>query len=70
MYSQPVNGKFGPYGGKYIPETLMQAVEELEVAYEEAKQDPAFHEQFEELLSGYVGRETPLYYAENMSRRL
>ncbi|MCT4781963.1 MULTISPECIES: tryptophan synthase subunit beta [Exiguobacterium] len=70
MYSQPVNGKFGPYGGKYIPETLMQAVEELEVAYEEAKQDPAFHEQFEELLSEYVGRETPLYYAENMSRRL
>ncbi|WP_024371193.1 tryptophan synthase subunit beta [Exiguobacterium sp. ZOR0005] len=70
MYSQPVNGKFGPYGGKYIPETLMQAVEELEVAYEEAKQDPAFHERFEELLSEYVGRETPLYYAENMSRRL
>lgn len=70
MYSQPVNGKFGPYGGKYIPETLMQAVEELEVAYEEAKQDPVFHERFEELLSEYVGRETPLYYAENMSRRL
>ncbi|MCC5891645.1 tryptophan synthase subunit beta [Exiguobacterium sp.] len=70
MYSQPVNGKFGPYGGKYIPETLMQAVEELEVAYEEAKRDPAFHERFDELLSEYVGRETPLYYAENMSRRL
>ncbi|MCT4794813.1 tryptophan synthase subunit beta [Exiguobacterium alkaliphilum] len=70
MYNQPVNGKFGPYGGKYIPETLMQAVEELEVAYEEARQDPAFHEKFDELLSEYVGRETPLYYAENMSRRL
>lgn len=70
MYTQPVNGKFGPYGGKYIPETLMQAVEELEMAYEEAKQDPEFHERFKSLLSEYVGRETPLYYAENMSRRL
>lgn len=70
MYTQPVNGKFGPYGGKYIPETLMQAVEELEVAYEEAKQDPEFQELFNDLLSEYVGRETPLYYAENMSRRL
>lgn len=70
MYTQPVNGKFGPYGGKYIPETLMQAVEELEVAYEEAKQDPEFQERFNDFLSEYVGRETPLYYAENMSRRL
>lgn len=70
MYTQPVNGKFGPYGGKYIPETLMQVVEELEVAYEEAKQDPEFQERFNDLLSEYVGRETPLYYAENMSRRL
>lgn len=70
MYTQPVNGKFGPYGGKYIPETLMQAVEELEVAYEEAKLDPEFQERFDALLSEYVGRETPLYYAENMSRRL
>lgn len=70
MYTQPVNGKFGPYGGKYIPETLMQAVEELEVAYEEAKLDPEFQKRFDALLSEYVGRETPLYYAENMSRRL
>ncbi|WP_214798627.1 tryptophan synthase subunit beta [Exiguobacterium sp. s50] len=70
MYTQPVNGKFGPYGGKYIPETLMQAVEELEVAYEEAKLDPEFQKRFGALLSEYVGRETPLYYAENMSRRL
>lgn len=70
MYTQPVNGKFGPYGGKYIPETLMQAVEELEVAYEEAKVDPKFQARFDALLSEYVGRETPLYYAENMSRRL
>ncbi|WP_214829491.1 tryptophan synthase subunit beta [Exiguobacterium algae] len=70
MYAQPVNGKFGQYGGKYIPETLMQAVEELEVAYEEAKQDPVFHERFASLLREYVGRETPLYYASNLSRRL
>ena len=70
MYAQPVNGKFGQYGGKYIPETLMQAVEELEVAYEEAKQDPGFQERFSSLLREYVGRETPLYYASNLSRRL
>ncbi|MGI1820700.1 tryptophan synthase subunit beta [Exiguobacterium sp. TRN 1102] len=70
MYAQPVNGKFGQYGGKYIPETLMQAVEELEVAYEEAKQDPEFQERFSSLLHEYVGRETPLYYASNLSRRL
>lgn len=70
MYTQPVNGKFGPYGGKYIPETLMQAVEELEIAYEEAKQDQEFQEQFASLLREYVGRETPLYYASNLSRRL
>lgn len=69
MYAQPVNGKFGQYGGKYIPETLMQAVEELEVAYEEAKQDPEFQERFSSLLREYVGRETPLYYASNLSRR-
>lgn len=70
MYAQPVNGKFGQYGGKYIPETLMQAVEELEVAYEAAKQDPEFQERFSSLLREYVGRETPLYYASNLSRRL
>lgn len=70
MYAQPVNGKFGQYGGKYIPETLMQAVEELEVAYEEAKQDSEFQERFSSLLREYVGRETPLYYASNLSRRL
>ncbi|WP_074035541.1 tryptophan synthase subunit beta [Exiguobacterium profundum] len=70
MYAQPVNGKFGQYGGKYIPETLMQAVEELEVAYEEVKQDPEFQERFSSLLREYVGRETPLYYASNLSRRL
>ncbi|WDH75667.1 MULTISPECIES: tryptophan synthase subunit beta [Exiguobacterium] len=70
MYAQPVNGKFGQYGGKYIPETLMQAVEELEAAYEEAKQDPEFQERFSSLLREYVGRETPLYYASNLSRRL
>ena len=70
MYAQPVNGKFGQYGGKYIPETLMQAVEELEDAYEEAKQDPEFQERFSSLLHEYVGRETPLYYASNLSRRL
>ncbi|MCM3280064.1 tryptophan synthase subunit beta [Exiguobacterium sp. MER 193] len=70
MYAQPVNGKFGQYGGKYIPETLMQAVEELEVAYEAAKQDPEFQERFSSLLREYVGRETPLYHASNLSRRL
>lgn len=60
-------GHFGIYGGRFIPETLMQAVKELEAAYKEAMQDEAFHLELNSLLTDYVGRKTPLYFAENLT---
>lgn len=62
-------GKYGKYGGQFIPETLMPAVEELERAYLEAKEDPEFRKQLEHYLADYAGRPTPLYYAENLTER-
>jgi len=63
-----LKGHFGMYGGKYIPETLVQAVTELEEAYTNVKNDPSFFAEVEKLLKDYVGRETPLYYAENLTK--
>jgi tryptophan synthase beta subunit len=63
-------GRFGPFGGKYIPETLMTAVGQLERAFYEAQDDPAFHTGLDRLLREYVGRPTPLYLADNLARRL
>jgi tryptophan synthase beta chain len=63
-----VKGHFGQYGGKYIPETLVQAITELEEAYLNVKDDPAFNQEVEKLLKDYVGRETPLYFAENLTK--
>ncbi|MCS7083120.1 MAG: tryptophan synthase subunit beta [Bacteroidetes bacterium] len=60
-------GRFGPYGGRFVPETLMPALEELEAAYREARQDPAFWQAYRSLLAEYVGRPTPLTYAERLS---
>ena len=62
--------KFGPYGGQFVPETLMPALDELEAAYVAARQDPAFQAEFEGLLRTYVGRPTPLTHAKQLSRRL
>lgn len=68
-YAFPDNkGHFGKYGGRYVPETLMQAVLELEAEYEKAKLDPSFQEELNGLLKDYVGRETPLYFAENLTK--
>ncbi|MBZ9534160.1 tryptophan synthase subunit beta [Cytobacillus oceanisediminis] len=68
-YAYPDNkGHFGMYGGRYVPETLMQAVTELEAAYKKAQKDAAFHEDLNKLLKDYVGRETPLYFAENLTK--
>lgn len=61
-------GHYGIYGGRYVPETLMQSVLELEEAYKEAMQDEAFQKELNHYLKTYVGRETPLYYAENMTK--
>ncbi len=63
-------GKYGPYGGQFVPETLMPALEELITAYDEARHDPAFVAEFEGLLSSYVGRPSPISHARRLSARL
>jgi len=63
-------GRFGAYGGRYVPETLMAALLELEQAYGEAQADPAFHEELDGLLHHYCGRPTPLYFAKRLSEGL
>ncbi|NLV44893.1 MAG: tryptophan synthase subunit beta [Candidatus Hydrogenedentes bacterium] len=63
-------GRFGAYGGKYVPETLMYALDELEAAYASAMADPIFQEGLERLQTHYVGRPTPLYFAERLTRSL
>lgn len=64
------NGRFGIHGGQYIPETLMNAVIELEEAYNRYKNDPAFNEELTALLNDYAGRPSRLYFAEKMTRDL
>lgn len=63
-------GRYGQHGGQYIPETLMNAVIELEEAYEHYKKDPAFNAELSDLLKNYAGRPSLLYYAEKMTRDL
>ncbi|MCI8388029.1 MAG: tryptophan synthase subunit beta [Clostridiales bacterium] len=67
---EPINGRFGTHGGQYIPETLMNAVIELEEAYEHYKNDSEFQREFTALLNDYAGRPSLLYYAEKMSKDL
>src|SRR4249919_4304260 len=63
-------GHFGPYGGRYVAETLMPALAELEGAYAQVRRDTAFHREFQHYLHEYVGRETPLYFAERLTQQL
>ena len=63
-------GRFGVHGGQYMPETLMNAVIELEQAYDHYKNDPAFQAELDDLLNSYAGRPSRLYYAEHMTRDL
>ena len=63
-------GHFGPYGGRYVAETLMPLILEVEKAYEEAKDDPKFWEELELLQRDYVGRPSPLYFAESTTEKL
>ena len=65
----PATGRFGAYGGRYVPETLMAALGELERAYAEAQADPAFAAELEALLTHYAGRPTPLYLASRLSEQ-
>ncbi len=69
--SQPdATGHFGPYGGIFVPETLMTALEELTQAYEAARKDPEFRRELNQLLAEFVGRPTPLYLAERLTAQL
>ncbi len=61
-------GRFGPYGGKYVPETLMPALAELETAYNKFRLDPDFQAELQGLLKDYVGRANPLYFAERLTQ--
>jgi len=64
------NGHFGPFGGRYVAETLMPLILELEQAYAAAKADPAFHAELNDLLTHYVGRPSPLYFAPRLTEEL
>jgi tryptophan synthase beta chain len=69
--TQPdAGGHFGPYGGRYVPEVLMSPLEELQHTYAEARQDPAFQAELDQLLHTYAGRPTPLYRAKRLSAQL
>lgn len=61
-------GRFGKFGGKYVPETLMPALSELETAYQKYRQDPSFQAELQDLLRDYVGRPSPLYFAERLTK--
>src|SRR5690349_7706327 len=63
-------GHFGPYGGRYVPETLMHPLQELEDQYAQARQDPEFQREFDYYLREFCGRPTPLYFAERLTESL
>jgi tryptophan synthase beta chain len=68
-HQQPdILGRFGQFGGKYVPETLMPALSELETAYQKYRNDPDFQNELQGLLRDYVGRATPLYFAERLTK--
>src|SRR3954469_15998394 len=63
-------GHFGPYGGRYVPETLMHPLQELEAEYFRAQHDPEFQRELSYYLTEFVGRPTPLYFAERLTKEL
>ena len=70
-YQQPdASGHFGPYGGRFVAETLMHALDELEQAYTKYQHDPAFRAEFEDELAHFVGRPSPIYHAKRLSQEL
>jgi tryptophan synthase beta chain len=68
--SVPAAGRFGAYGGRYVPETLMAALQELEREYEKARRDPKFQKRLDLLLKTYAGRPTPLFFASRVTKKL
>src|SRR6266567_6886876 len=63
-------GHFGPYGGRFVPETLMHPLQELEEEYSRAQRDPEFQRELSYYLKEFCGRPTPLYFAERLTRKL
>ncbi|MEM1557783.1 MAG: tryptophan synthase subunit beta [Thermoproteota archaeon] len=70
VYEYPKDGKYGRYGGRFVPETLMPALEELEEAYLRFRDDPEFKKKLKYYLEKFAGRPTPLYYAANLTEKL
>jgi len=70
LNDNPIDGKYGKYGGRFVPEALMEAITELEKAYIQAKADPEFQQRLDYYLAEFVGRPTPLYYAQNLTHLL
>ena len=68
--STTVEERFGPYGGRFVPETLIAALDELSAAWAEAREDADFQNELSVLLRDFVGRPTPLYLAERLSERV
>ena len=62
-----LHGRFGSFGGRFVPETLMDALDKLTVAYEESKRDPSFQAELDGLLADYVGRPSRLFFAERLT---
>ena len=70
-YQAPdATGHFGEYGGRYVAETLMPLLIQLEEAYDSSRKDPAFWAEFNDILKNYVGRPSPLYFAKNLTKHL
>ena len=65
----PIEGKFGKYGGQFVPETLIPVIKDLEESYKQLKNDKEFKAELDHYLKEYAGRATPLYYASNLTRR-
>ncbi|WP_371390685.1 tryptophan synthase subunit beta [Sporosarcina sp. OR05] len=70
MVMEMRKGRYGKFGGQYVPETLMMALLELEEAYEDAKKDPRFQKELDGYLRDFVGRENPLYFAERLTKKV
>src|SRR5258705_3680878 len=70
MANKPMAGRFGAYGGRYVPETLVSALEDLERAYEKARKDKRFQAELKHLLTTYAGRPTALFFAQRLTQRL
>ena len=65
----PLSGKYGKFGGRFVPETLVPALEELEKSYDKISSDKDFQKELKDYLSNYAGRPSPLYYAKNLSKK-